>query len=40
MYSYEDRIKAVKRYIQYGFCVLVTTQELGCASPITILKYS
>jgi putative transposase len=32
MYSYEDRLKAVKLYIKYSFCVADTLHELGYPS--------
>jgi len=39
MYSYEDRIKAVKFYIKYDFSVADTIRELGYPTHKTLIKW-
>src|SRR5690554_5259817 len=39
MYSYEDRIRAVKLYIKYDFSVADTIRELGYPTHKTLIKW-
>jgi len=39
MYSYEDRIRAVKLYIKYDFSVADTIRELGYPTRNTLIKW-
>ena len=39
MYSYEDRIKAVKLYIKYDFSVADTLRELGYPTRNALIKW-
>ncbi|NLW55900.1 MAG: transposase, partial [Firmicutes bacterium] len=39
MYSYEDRIKAVKLYIKYDLSVADTIRELGYPTRNALIKW-
>ena len=39
MYSYEDRIRAVKLYIKYDFSVADTIRELGYPTYKALIKW-
>ena len=39
MYSYEDRIRAVKLYIEYDFCAATVIGELGYPSYKTLVAW-
>ena len=39
MYSYEDRIRAVKLYIKYDFSVADTIRELGYPTHKALIKW-